>query len=133
MYSNLSLTSSEYGFRQAEAMPTNVLTRSNQIVFIDRQLTDYEILAAGVLPDFEVYLLDPDLDGIRQITQVLATRGSIDTIHLVSHGSAGRIQLGNADLSIESIAKYSLELQQWSEQLAPGAELVIYGCVSFWA
>jgi Ca2+-binding RTX toxin-like protein len=114
--------------RTAEATPTIDLTPPTQIVFIDRQLADYEVLAAGVLADIEVYLLDPGLDGIRQITQVLATRRSIDTIHLVSHGSAGSIQLGSADLSVESIDRYSQELQQWAARLAPDAVLSIYGC-----
>lgn len=111
MYSSSNLIDRNYSStvrvasRSKQKLPqkSTVLTKSTQVVFIDRQLTDYEILAAGVLPDFEVYLLDPDLDGIRQITQVLATRRLIDTIHLVSHGSAGRIQLGSADLSVESI------------------------------
>ncbi len=128
MYSHTHLTSHTTRFRTAEATLTSVLAKSTQIVFIDRQLADYEILAAGVLPDMEVCLLEPTQDGVRQIAAVLATRRAIRTIHLVSHGSAGRIQLGSADLSVESIAKYSLELQQWSERLAPGAELVIYGC-----
>jgi RHS repeat-associated protein len=128
MYSNSNLTSRNNSPAEKLQARSILLEKPTQIVFIDRQLTDYDILAAGVFPNVEVCLLDPERDGVQQITQVLATRRLIETIHLVSHGSAGRIQLGSVDLSVESIDKYSLELQQWSEKLAPGAELVIYGC-----
>jgi trimeric autotransporter adhesin len=104
------------------------LAPANQIVFIDRQLSDYQLLVAGVLPDIQVFLLDADRDGIEQITQILATQQSIDSLHIVSHGESGKIQLGNRYLSGESIDKYSIDLQQWSKKLAPNAQLLIYGC-----
>ncbi len=104
------------------------LAPANQIVFIDRQLADYELLVAGVLPDIQVFLLNADRDGVEQITQVLATQDSVDSVHIVSHGSSGKIQLGNKYLSAESIDKYSIDLQQWSQKLAPNAQLLIYGC-----
>jgi hypothetical protein len=107
---------------------SNILEKSSQIVFIDRQLADYELLAAGVRPEFEVYLLDPALDGVQQVTRVLGRQKLVQAIHLVSHGSSGRIQLGSADLSLESIDRYGQELQQWSAKLAANATLSIYGC-----
>jgi Domain of unknown function (DUF4347) len=110
------------------ANPAIALTQAPQIAFIDRQLSGYEALVAGVLPGVEVFLLDPEQDGVQQITRVLATLRSVGSIHLVSHGGSGSIQLGNAFLSLETIGKYWAELQQWSQKLTPDAELLIYGC-----
>jgi Domain of unknown function (DUF4347)/FG-GAP-like repeat/RTX calcium-binding nonapeptide repeat (4 copies) len=107
---------------------SNLSVESTQIVFIDRQLADYELLAAGVRSEFEVYLLDPALDGVQQVTRVLGRQKLVQAIHLVSHGSSGRIQLGSADLSLETIDHYGQDLQQWSAKLAANATLTIYGC-----
>jgi hypothetical protein len=102
--------------------------QATQVVFIDRQLPDYQELAAGVLPNIAVFFLDPDRDGVRQIAQILATQAGVTAVHLVSHGSPGSIRLGNANLSLETLSGYEAELRQWSEALASQAEVVIYGC-----
>jgi Domain of unknown function (DUF4347) len=72
------------------------------LVAIDRQITDFELLAAGVIPGTEVVLLDRDGDGIEQITAALKGR-KLTSLHLVSHGAPGQVWLGNAILSVETL------------------------------
>lgn len=55
-----------------------------------------------MLPDLEVYLLDPGRNGV-----------SIDLIHRVSHVSADRIRLDSRSLSVESIAYRSSYGNRW--------------------
>ncbi|MDB9511190.1 DUF4347 domain-containing protein [Kamptonema animale CS-326] len=83
------------------------------IAFIDRQVEDYQGLIAGVKPGTEVVVLDGDRDAIDQITQVLGDRNNIDSIHIISHGSSGCLQLGNGSLSAKNIETYGDRLQQW--------------------
>ncbi|MBE8971190.1 DUF4347 domain-containing protein [Nostocales cyanobacterium LEGE 12452] len=85
-------------------------------------------MVRGVFEGTEVVLIAPDCDGVRQITAVLAGRVGVTSVHLVSHGIPGKIQLGNVYLSVEAIAQYAVDIQQWSAALATEAELVIYGC-----
>ncbi|MDB9538914.1 DUF4347 domain-containing protein, partial [Anabaenopsis tanganyikae CS-531] len=42
------------------------------IVFIDSTVSDYQTLAAGVIPGITTVILNPDEDGITQITRFLA-------------------------------------------------------------
>lgn len=101
---------------------------SREIVFIDPAVTDYTDLVAGVRSGAEVIVLEAAADGVEQISQVLAQRQNLTAVHLVSHGSPGRVQLGTSELSLETIDRYSWELQAWAESLTNSAELLIYGC-----
>jgi uncharacterized delta-60 repeat protein len=98
------------------------------IVFIDSAVANIPHLLAGVVEGIEAIVLDPMVDGIQQISQILATRRGLSSIHLVSHGAPGQIFLGNTELSLETLDAYSWQLQQWSESLSDHAELLIYGC-----
>lgn len=112
----------------AHSCRSSTASSNNSILFIDRAVTDYKSLKANVLPEIEVVALDCEGDGILQISQVLAARQGISSIHVVSHGSPGGIQLGNAWLSIETLERYAWDLQAWAESLTTDAELLIYGC-----
>jgi Domain of unknown function (DUF4347) len=98
------------------------------LVFIDRSVPDYQFLQAGVVDGCLVILLDVDRDGVSQITEELARHRNVAAVHLVSHGVPGGIRLGNVELGLGSIDRYAADLVQWSEALAPQANLVIYGC-----
>src|SRR4028119_615164 len=87
------------------------------IAFIDTQVENYQSLIAGVTPGTEVVVLDGNRDAIDQITQILALRSNIDSIHIVSHGAPGSLQLGDASLSLDDIECDRDSLQQWFSQL----------------
>ncbi|MEG4842206.1 DUF4347 domain-containing protein, partial [Microcoleus sp. B9-D4] len=98
------------------------------IAFIDPKVENYQSLVAGVKPGTEVVVLDGNKDAIDQITQILALRSNIDSIHIVSHGAPGSLQLGNGSLSADNVEVYSEKLQQWRSALTPCADILIYGC-----
>jgi hypothetical protein len=109
---------------------TNTQDKFQKIAFIDSTLEAQEQLISGVVEGVEVVRLNPDQDGIIQITQVLAQyQGQVTTVHIVSHGSPGCLQLGNTQLNLETFSEYSHQLQQWfsqGESVSPS--LFIYGC-----
>ena len=83
------------------------------IAFIDTQVENYQSLMAGVTPGTEVVVLDGNKDAIDQITEILRDRTNIDSIHIVSHGAPGSLQLGNVRLSLDEIECDRNSLQQW--------------------
>ncbi|WP_313930203.1 DUF4347 domain-containing protein [Trichocoleus sp. FACHB-262] len=95
---------------------------------MDPAVTNYPELVAGVRSGVEVVVLEAMADGVEQISSVLAQRHNLTAVHVVSHGSPGRVQLGTSELSLETIDRYSWELQAWAESLTNTAELLIYGC-----
>jgi hypothetical protein len=98
------------------------------IAFIDSQVPDYQSLVAGVKPGTEVVVLDGQKDAIDQITQILALRTNIDSIHIISHGAPGSLQLGDGSLSLDNLETYSEQLQQWGSAFTESADILIYGC-----
>ncbi len=100
----------------------------NCLVFIDAAVNDYLSLIAGAKPGTEVILLAPGEDGVAQISAFLAEHTNIASVHIVSHGSPGSLQLGNTHLSIDTLEQYRSQLQQWQNALSADAELLLYGC-----
>ncbi|MEG4988302.1 DUF4347 domain-containing protein, partial [Microcoleus sp. BR0-C5] len=94
----------------------------------DPKVENYQSLVAGVKPGTEVVVLDGNRDAIDQITEILALRSNIDSIHIISHGSPGSLQLGSGSLSLDNLEAYSQQLQEWPSSLTLGADILIYGC-----
>ena len=69
-------------------------------------------------------VLDATQDGIEQIAQVLAG-DRFREIHIFSHGTPGCLYLGNAQLSLETLDRYTRLLQT---EFASISSLFLYGC-----
>jgi Ca2+-binding RTX toxin-like protein len=98
------------------------------IVFIDPKVDDYEMLMAGVMPGLEVFLLDENRNGIRQITEVLKGHCGLSSVHIVAHGEAGSLWLGNELVNSITLNQQRYDLQFWAAAFAPDADILIYGC-----
>ncbi|NEO53419.1 MAG: DUF4347 domain-containing protein [Okeania sp. SIO3B5] len=101
---------------------TSYSQKSRAIVVIDKGVDNYQMLVAGVIEETEAIALESNRDGIKQITEVLAQRSNVNTIHIISHGSPGCLYLGNAQLSLDTINNYIWDLQQWQ------GDIFLYGC-----
>ena len=104
------------------------LTPRTEIVFIESNVADYASLIAGLDPSLEVHVLDATGDGIAQMADILAERSGIDAIHLISHGSAGAVQLGTVTLDEETLQSRRAELETIGKSLSEDGDLLLYGC-----
>lgn len=105
------------------------LVAVKSLVIIDTSVSHYQQLIQGVLSDIDVLLLEPNQDGIEQITAALRDRSDLQTLHLVAHGTSGCLQLGNSQFSLQTIERYAWDLQAWfafPSVLTP--TLLLYGC-----
>ncbi|MEH2044356.1 Calx-beta domain-containing protein [Nostoc sp.] len=107
-----------------------LLEASTNIVFIDPKVIDYQSLVAGITLGSEVIILDPNRDGLAQITEFLAKResNSVQSIHIVSHGSVGSLQLGSINFNLSNLDSYKNQLQKWATALTDKADILLYGC-----
>ncbi|MUH01297.1 DUF4347 domain-containing protein, partial [Scytonema sp. UIC 10036] len=97
------------------------------IVFIDTTVPDYHSLISGVKPGNQIVILDPTKDGIAQITETLQN-GKYQSVHIVSHGAEGSLQLGATQFNSDALDFYKEQLQQWANALTDGADILLYGC-----
>ncbi|WP_144006699.1 DUF4347 domain-containing protein, partial [Pelomonas sp. KK5] len=109
----------------AEASPAPQLN----LVFIDSSVEDPQALVAAIGNTAEVHMIAAGEDGVQAIAAALAGRRGIDSIHIISHGVEGALQLGNTALDAETMSgRYADVLQGLRASLAPEADILIYGC-----
>lgn len=107
-----------------------------EIVLLDLGVPDAHTLLAGLLAQreagraIEVLRVDAGEDGLALLSAQLATHapGSVSAVHLISHGSAGAVQLGSTTLDASSVLGRAGELAGWGSALSADADLLIYGC-----
>ena len=102
-----------------------------ELVIIDASVDDPDQLLQGLQSDSSVHLavlrLGPG-DAIAQIDDFLAGQSGLDAIHLVSHGSAGSIHLGDTVINDHTIDGLAGSVARWGGALATQGDLLIYGC-----
>ncbi len=98
------------------------------VVFIDPNVADWQDLVNGVEPGSLVFILDPQRDGISQITNKLAALTDINSVQIISHGGDGSLSLGSTQLNSDNLNGYSSQLQQWGKSLTATGDILLYGC-----
>ncbi|WP_416673345.1 Calx-beta domain-containing protein [Egbenema bharatensis] len=133
--SSQTATESTPSQRKVKAGRSRAANQVHLLVVIDPGVEDYQTLAAGVVEGATVLILDPDRDGITQITDYLHSHFPLPTpyaLHLIAHGSPGSLSLGNTPLSLETLDRYSWDLQSWfptpHSPLPIPHSLFLYGC-----
>ena len=105
-----------------------------ELIIVDPGVENSDVLLSEILEKqgdsaFEIRLLDSNSDGVQQITDLLAAaNGKYDAIHVISHGNEGQINLGNTQLTSDSLSGYTDELASWSSALTDDADILFYGC-----
>ncbi len=106
--------------------------KNQQIVFVDSAVEDWQSLAVGVKAGTEVILVDRARDGIEQIAEALQSRKGIESVHIISHGESGSLQLGQTSLNSDNLETYRDSLKQWFSSsvnsLQNRCEILLYGC-----
>ncbi|NJO49133.1 MAG: DUF4347 domain-containing protein [Leptolyngbyaceae cyanobacterium RM2_2_4] len=104
---------------------------NSSILFIDATVKNHQSLLVGIEPSTQIFVLDSEEDGIRQITNVLIKHSNFSDVHIISHGSPGCLYLGQTQLSLDTLDHYASNLKSWfpSPFLNNSApSLLLYGC-----
>ena len=107
---------------------------ASHIVFVDARVADsdavlQEIRAEYADSNLRVHRIDSARDGVAQISDVLLRQPNpVAAIHVISHGRAGEIALGNSLLSQDTLDRHTAQLTGWSHALTTDADILFYGC-----
>ncbi len=107
-------------------MSTTPATR--EVIAIDAGIADWETLVASLDPAMPIILLPAGGNGLEALALALADYGTLDALHLVTHGSEGQLHLGELRLNTTNLGEQAGALAQIASHLAPGADLLLYGC-----
>lgn len=116
-----------------EADVTSAPPARRELVVIDRAVENYQQLVDGLADgegdrQFDLLFLDANGDGVQAITEALSGETQYDGVHIVSHGKAGAVKLGNVWLRTGNLAGYAGDLALWERGLTSEADLLFYGC-----
>ena len=118
----------------SDAITEDAAQPLREVVFIDANTPDLEALLADLRNEadpnreFTAILLEANRSGIEQITTALSNMQNVAAIHIVSHGSEGRVELGNDVLSLGSVSHHLNAIESWSHALTSEADILFYGC-----
>ena len=112
---------------------TQTNTAIQNLLVIDSQVTDWQSLAAGAGADTAVLILDSGADGLTQISDYLSNTSTSDlsllqSIQIISHGSAGSLQLGSSTISSSNLSLYTKQLAKIGSSLTDTGDILLYGC-----
>jgi VCBS repeat-containing protein len=99
-----------------------------QIIIIDESVKDRETILQGIDTTTPIHILDSEWSGVEQISNILSSYQNLDSVHIISHGSAGSITIGSTTLNNNTIDTYQTGLQQWGKSLSTSGDLLLYGC-----
>ena len=109
---------------------TKSRTTMKSLLFIDSSVQDINLLLTNLHSNIEAYILEPDRNGVEQITQKIQSLQiegltSFASLFLVTHGSPGSLRLGNTELSLSTLDINSKALKKWFSS-SPKAEFHLY-------
>jgi len=121
--------------KKPENLPTafQLETLERRILFsADAALPDLatllDDLAHSGYADKQVVVLDAETDALTQISKILAEKRGVTALHVMSHGSRGVLELAGQRIETLDLLSRADELAQWRVALAPGADVLLYGC-----
>jgi VCBS repeat-containing protein len=119
--------------RTSNVPQLSALGDKRELLVIDSSVKDWATLTNNLGANVDVLLLDADKDGLQQIADQLLAHNSRDqqrysSLHILSHGDVGIIQLGNRSIDAQTVADKHSEFAQIGDGLDTGADVLLYGC-----
>ena len=101
---------------------------SHEVYVVDQNVANWQQLAAAVPRGAELILLDPGSSGVQQLADALRGQTDISALHILSHGSAGEITLGNEQVDAASLERSAEAWRAIGASLGADGDILLYGC-----
>jgi hypothetical protein len=99
----------------------------SRLVVIDPSVDNLNALRRNVLPGSAVFVLNANQNGIQQISQILAGRTNLNSLHIISKGRSGALQLGNTTVTSGVLNQFRSQIARWGTSLRGTGDIVVYG------
>jgi len=101
----------------------------HSIAFIDARVSLCQAAVIQLEPSTEIVFIDLERDGIEQITETLEARSNIKRLQIIGfpNGNSANLQLGLAQLNINTLDAYTRDLFQWRDALSASSEIILCG------
>jgi hypothetical protein len=79
-------------------------------------------------PDTDIVILPAGLANPETLAGIVSGRDNLKSLHIVSHGDAGALQLGGRTYAAEDLVRYRRAFHAIGAVLAPQGDVLLYGC-----
>ncbi|MFO1061424.1 MAG: DUF4347 domain-containing protein [Dongiaceae bacterium] len=104
------------------------MSQFREILFLDPAVDDRDTILGNLRPGVEAILLDAVRPAARQMAAVLAGRRGLDAIHVMAHGSPGRVAFAAGAWSAETVAQEADDLAAIGGALGEDGDLRLWSC-----
>ncbi|MEN9905673.1 MAG: hypothetical protein RLZZ555_2238, partial [Pseudomonadota bacterium] len=112
----------------SSTLPSQDAVTAQPFVFVLDNVEDWQALAAGIPAGAEFHLLSSSGNALAQMATLLGGHSGLAAIHLISHGSAGSLNLGTTTLDSTTLPRHAGELAAIGAALGVDGDLLLYGC-----
>jgi hypothetical protein len=99
-----------------------------ELAFIDPGVPGLSVLLRELRPGVEPILLGRNVPPARQIALAIAGRSGVAAIHVIAHGSPGRVFFSAGEWTAAGLAADVEDLGAIGSALVPGGDLVLWSC-----
>jgi Domain of unknown function (DUF4347) len=99
-----------------------------EIVFIDPSVAGAPALVAGLRPGVPPMLLDGAMPACQEMASRLRGHVELDAIHIIVHGSSGKLEFSAGPLSKSNIDHHGDDLAAIGRALRPEGDLRLWSC-----
>ncbi|BDX07892.1 hypothetical protein MACH26_34130 [Planctobacterium marinum] len=115
--------------KRADHEPTLYQQQSvTELVVFDAGVQDRQVLKEGLKPGVKWVELQAGRSGIEQLTEILVQYQNLESVHIVSHGESGALQLGNSRVDASVIQDNEQLVNALNDATIKGADIQFYGC-----
>ena len=117
------------GAAAPQTAPVFAPTR-RELVLVDFDVPDRDELVRDLIatPGGSTEVVELQGGGVAEVTAILRGRRGLDSVSLISHASPGGLRLGQDWLTADTLGARAEDLRAWGSALAPGGDLLLYGC-----
>ena len=104
------------------------MTRKPEVLFVDPAISDIPTILLGLRPEVEAILLDAKNPAARQMSAALHERQNLEAVHVISHGSPGRVSFAAGEWSAETLDRDAEDLASIGRALGEHGDLRLWSC-----
>ena len=111
------------------------ISNSTQLIIVDASIPDSDALISTITAagedqgiNYQIILVDSSDSDLDSLISQLDDLEEIDAIHILSHGAAGELQIGETTLSLDTLDSQSDLLTALGNCLGEDGDILLYGC-----
>jgi collagen type VII alpha len=102
----------------------------SEFLFVDPSVDDIETILSGLRSGVEAKVLDARTPAARQIALALDGIHDLEAVHVITHGSPGRVNFSAGEWSMATLKDQAEDLAAIGRALAAGGQLRLWSCDS---